>query len=78
MWHGVMEALGMLAAAAILWMLAGARMTSKTSCHEMPLQVPGLPLIGNTFGLAKSGASFIHNCRLQVDFLMAFSGHTPY
>lgn len=76
MWPGVVQALGMLAIAAFLWMLASARMTSMTSAHERAVQVPGLPLIGNTLGLAKSGASFIRKCRLQVEMLVPFSGYT--
>ena len=68
MWHGVVGALGMLAAATIGWMLviamkAGADVASG---NLRAYQVPGLPFIGNTLGLARHGASFIHNCRLQV------------
>ena len=66
MWHRAIEALAMLAAAAVLWMLAKARKALTTFGHGRASQIPGLPLIGNTLALARHGASYIHKCRLQV------------
>ncbi|CAL5225964.1 g8766 [Coccomyxa viridis] len=65
MWHGVIEAMAMLAAAALIWTLARFRTVPVSSGRKRAPQVPGLPLIGNTLGLARHGASFIHKCRLQ-------------
>ena len=66
MWHGVVEVLAVLAAAAIVWTLAVILKAHVAYCSERAYPVPGLPLVGNTLGLARHGASFIHKCRLQV------------